>query len=46
MNLILADESLRAGDLALLEEVGICFQLKVEDGSVVYLMRVTSQLAR
>ena len=46
MNLILADESLRAGYQALLEEAAICYQLKVEDGSVVYLMRVTSQLAR
>ena len=42
----LDDASLRAGDLALFEEAGIRSQIKVEEGSVLYLMRVTNQLAR
>ena len=43
---LFADEILRAGDLVMLEETGMRFQLKVEEGAILYLMRITSQLAR
>lgn len=41
-----ADEVLQAGDLAMLEEAGMRFQFTVEEGTILYLMRITSQFAR
>lgn len=43
---ILADESLQAGDLAMFDEAGSRFQFKVEEETVLYLMRVTNRVAR